>query len=44
MEVIEQVDMAPLLCHVKRGHWLLTGGTASAIEDFRIAGNEESSD
>ena len=44
MEVIEQVDMAPFYAMLSEDIGYHTGGTASAIEDFRIAGNEESSD
>lgn len=44
MEVVEQIDMAPFYAMLSEDIGYHTGGTASAIEDFRIAGNEESSD
>lgn len=43
MEVVDEIDMAPFYEQLSEDIGYHTGGTASAIDDFRI-GNEKSSD
>ena len=43
MEVVEEIDLAPFYAEISEDIGYHTGGTASAIDDFRID-SEKSSD
>ena len=36
MEIVEQIDLAPFYAEISEDIGYHTGGTASAIDDFRI--------
>jgi hypothetical protein len=44
MEIVDQIDIAPYYAQLSEDIGYHTGGTASALDDFRIKNSEKSSD